>query len=484
MYSRPQEGWLKHFDFCLLDILCYEIALFIANYVRYSGGMEGYFNQEVYREMALIGILASIAVAVFSGTFRDILKKDIMDDIYESVKQTTFVVIILLLYLYLMHRAVYLSRIVYGLTCILYFTLGLTTKLIWKLFLKKIHKGRGTLLLVITRYETAQKCLQEIHSENYEMFRIAGLVITDRSIVGEEIDGIPVVADGSSLLDYIQSEWINAVFLDDTVDEVMRSVFTQMICEMGVVVHEKLLTEENPEGENRSIGHIGSCVVLTTSMNSASSTQLFFKRLMDIAGGLVGTILTGILFIPFSIVIHRQSPGPVFFKQTRIGRNGKEFEMYKFRTMYPDAEERKKDLMEENRVDSDYMFKLDFDPRVIGNEILPDGTRKTGFMEFARRCSLDEFPQFPNVLKGDMSLVGTRPPTAEEYKLYKRHHHARLAIRPGITGLWQVSGRSNITDFEEVVRLDKQYINEWNLWLDIKILFKTVKVVLKKEGSM
>ena len=158
--------------------------------------------------------------------------------------------------------------------------------------------------------------------------------------------------------------------------------------------------------------------------------------------------------------------------------------MYKFRTMYPDAEERKKDLMEENRVDSDYMFKLDFDPRVIGNEILPDGTRKTGFMEFARRCSLDEFPQFLNVLKGDMSLVGTRPPTAEEYKLYKRHHHARLAIRPGITGLWQVSGRSNITDFEEVVRLDKQYINEWNLWLDIKILFKTVKVVLKKEGSM
>jgi len=125
------------------------------------------------------------------------------------------------------------------------------------------------------------------------------------------------------------------------------------------------------------------------------------------------------------------------------------------------------------------MFKMDFDPRVIGNKILPDGRKKKGFGQFLRDSSLDEFPQFFNVLKGEMSLVGTRPPLPGEVSEYELHHRARLAIKPGITGMWQVSGRSDITDFEEVVRLDKKYISEWNIWLDIKILFKTAWAVIQ-----
>lgn len=130
------------------------------------------------------------------------------------------------------------------------------------------------------------------------------------------------------------------------------------------------------------------------------------------------------------------------------------------------------------------MFKLDFDPRIIGNEILPDGTKKTGIGDFIRRTSIDEFPQFYNVLKGEMSLVGTRPPTLDEWEKYDPHHRARLAIKSGITGMWQVSGRSEITDFEEVVRLDTKHINEWSLGLDIKIIFKTLAVLFKKDGAM
>ena len=149
-----------------------------------------------------------------------------------------------------------------------------------------------------------------------------------------------------------------------------------------------------------------------------------------------------------------------------------------------DAEERKKELMAQNRVSDGKMFKLDFDPRVIGNKILPDGTRKTGIGNFIRVTSLDEFPQFFNVLKGDMSLVGTRPPTEDEWETYDLHHRARLAMKPGITGMWQVSGRSQITDFEEVVKLDTKYIREWSMGLDFEILFKTVLAVLKREGSM
>ena len=149
-----------------------------------------------------------------------------------------------------------------------------------------------------------------------------------------------------------------------------------------------------------------------------------------------------------------------------------------------DAEERKKELMAQNKVSDGMMFKMDFDPRIIGNKILPDGTKKTGIGQFIRKTSIDELPQFWNILKGDMSLVGTRPPTLDEWEKYEPHHRARMSFRPGLTGLWQVSGRSNITDSEEVVRLDTQYIGEWSVKGDISIIFKTVLGVLKNEGAI
>jgi len=182
--------------------------------------------------------------------------------------------------------------------------------------------------------------------------------------------------------------------------------------------------------------------------------------------------------------IKRESPGPILYAQERVGKNGKRFKFYKIRSMYLDADERKKELMSQNRVADGMMFKMDFDPRIIGNEILPDGTKKTGIGAFIRRTSLDEFPQFFNVLKGDMSLVGTRPPTVDEWEKYKLHHRARLATKPGITGMWQVSGRSSITDFEEIVKLDTYYICNWSVGLDLRILIKTIKAVFHRDGAM
>ena len=148
-----------------------------------------------------------------------------------------------------------------------------------------------------------------------------------------------------------------------------------------------------------------------------------------------------------------------------------------------DAEERKAELMIQNRVSDGMMFKMDWDPRIIGNKIV-NGKQVTGIGEYIRSHSLDEFPQFFNVLLNDMSLVGTRPPTEDEWEKYKYHHRARLATKPGITGLWQVSGRSEITDFEEVVKLDTEYIDNWSIGLDLRILLKTVKVVLRKDGAL
>ena len=208
----------------------------------------------------------------------------------------------------------------------------------------------------------------------------------------------------------------------------------------------------------------------------ASWKQALYKRAMDIAGGLIGCIITGILYLIVAPCIYIKSPGPVFFSQIRVGKNGKRFKLYKFRSMYMDAEKRKKELMAQNRVKDGMMFKLDHDPRIIGGD--------KGIGGFIRKYSIDEFPQFWNVLKGDMSLVGTRPPTIDEWDKYELHHRVRLAIKPGITGMWQVSGRSDITDFEEVVRLDKEYITKWSLGLDVKIVMRTVGVVFGKSGAM
>jgi lipopolysaccharide/colanic/teichoic acid biosynthesis glycosyltransferase len=178
-----------------------------------------------------------------------------------------------------------------------------------------------------------------------------------------------------------------------------------------------------------------------------------------------------IIFYPFvALAIKLESKGPVIFRQERVGRSGRKFMMYKFRSMYVDAEARKKDLYDKNEMEG-LMFKMKDDPRIT----------KVG--RFLRKTSIDELPQFFNILKGDMSMVGTRPPTVDEYEKYNAHYRRRLSITPGLTGMWQVSGRSDITDFDEVVRLDLEYIDQWSLLLDCKILLQTVGVVLFGRGS-
>ena len=205
-------------------------------------------------------------------------------------------------------------------------------------------------------------------------------------------------------------------------------------------------------------------------LQAESSTLAVKAVVVLIAGGLVGCLLSIPIIAIVAIPLKIESPGPLFFKQKRVGRNGRYFYIHKLRSMYMDAEERKKELMAQNEMNG-LMFKMEDDPRVT----------KVG--KFIRKTSIDELPQFFDVLRGDMSLVGTRPPTVDEYKQYESHHKRRLSMKPGITGLWQVSGRSNIEDFEEVVKLDVTYIDNWSLWNDIKILFKTVYVVFAGRGA-
>ena len=209
---------------------------------------------------------------------------------------------------------------------------------------------------------------------------------------------------------------------------------------------------------------------MTYSLYSVDYGRRLIKRLMDIVGGIVGLLITAV-FTPFiAAAIKLDSKGPVFFSQIRIGKNGRRFKIYKFRSMYVDAEKRKQELMDKNEMRG-LMFKMEDDPRIT----------KVG--RFIRKTSMDELPQFYNVLKGDMSLVGTRPPTEDEFKQYSLYYRRRLCMTPGLTGMWQVSGRSDIEEFEEVVKLDLEYIDNWSLGLDIKILFKTIWVIFTGRGS-
>jgi exopolysaccharide biosynthesis polyprenyl glycosylphosphotransferase len=239
--------------------------------------------------------------------------------------------------------------------------------------------------------------------------------------------------------------------------------------EMGVTTHYNIELPSVTKAATQVEEFMGYSVI-SYNMNRVSYKRLFIKRIIDIIGGTVGLILTGIITIFLAPAIKLDSPGPVFFSQVRVGKNGRRFKIYKFRSMYIDAEERKKELESENEMNG-LMFKMENDPRVT----------KVG--AFIRKTSLDEFPQFLNVLKGDMSLVGTRPPTEAEFEQYNEHYRRRLSMTPGLTGLWQISGRSDIQDFDEVVKLDLQYIDNWSLTEDFKILIKTVGVVLFGKGA-
>lgn len=483
MYRKDSEGWLKHADFIVLDMICLQLAYILAYAI--SGYGFNLYGIIIYRNMAVFLELADLIVIFAYGTMKSVLKRGYYRDFVVTVKHSIMIGALAILYLFLLQQGQAFSRLTLILTVVIYLVLTYVVRELWKKLLRKqMADGGERKLLIITSEDVAEQVVSNMQENNYARYSIAGVVVIDADWTGRTINGIPVVANEENAAMYVCQEWIDEVLI--VISEVLPypSELIEKLTETGVTVHLNLAKITNVTGKKQFVEKVGNYTVLTTSINYASTKQLMLKRLMDIAGGLVGCILTGIICIFVGPAIYIASPGPIFFAQERVGKNGKKFKMYKFRSMYMDAEERKAELMKDNKLGDGKMFKLDFDPRVIGNKILPDGTHKTGIGDFIRRTSLDEFPQFFNVLKGDMSIIGTRPPLISETSLYELHHRARLAIKPGITGMWQVSGRSDITDFEEVVRLDKEYIENWNIGMDIKILFKTVLVVFKKDGSM
>ncbi len=469
MYRKSETNWLKHIDFLIVDLLALQIASFLAFFIRF--GLNEMYSTSFYFRIALLLLIINSCVAFFDDSYRSILRRGYLQEAKSSIKHVFFIMTFLICYLYFSKQAEVVSRKYFFLLVLFSVVFMYLFRCVYKIFIKR-HKEKVKedkyQMLVLTNSQTICQVLDNLKESKYY---IAGICIADQNQIGTEIEGIPVVSEFDGLLDYIRQNIVDGLFVDLPESTSDLEHILDTCSNMGVSTHLGLACNDKTNA-GQIVEKIGKYTVLTQSIRVVTTRQLFVKRAVDICAGLAGVIVTGIAFLFVAPAIYLASPGPIFFSQTRVGRNGRKFKIYKFRSMYMDAEERKKELMKQNKIADGMMFKMDDDPRII-----------KGIGHFIRDYSIDELPQLWNVLKGEMSLIGTRPPTVEEYEKYHYHHKVRLAIKPGITGMWQVSGRSNITDFEQVVALDESYITNWSLGLDLKILLKTVQVVLKKDGA-
>lgn len=479
MYRKNDSTWLKHWDFIILDLVMFQAAYVISYMIRM--GLHNPYRDKLYLTIGVVICLADICVAFFTEPYHGIMRRGYFLEFNNVLRHVFIVAVLEVCYLFLTQNGEAFSRLSFIWFIIIAVLLLYIERIIWKHFLvhhKQLFYDKVKMILLTTR-EEAEELVCNLNTNSYSEYEIAGIAYAgEEPEKNERVNGISVVCSAERLTEYIQTKWVDSVFVRVEDRTLLPKGILEAFIDMGITVHNCLKDIDGWTG-NQYINRMGGYNVLTSSVRVVSSRQLVLKRLLDIVGGLVGLMLTGVITIFLGPAIYLSSPGPIFFSQMRVGKNGKRFKIYKFRSMYMDAEERKKELMGRNEMQG-LMFKIAADPRIIGSG--PDGT-KHGLGWFIRKTSLDEFPQFWNVLKGDMSLVGTRPPTEDEWQQYEPSHRARLAVKPGLTGIWQVSGRSDITDFEEVVKLDMKYVKNWNIGMDIRILLKTVGVVLTGSGS-
>lgn len=487
MYVRREKSWLKHIDFAVLDIFCIIVTFYIGYIFRHGIGSD--FTTYYWRLLCILVVL-DISVSLIRSSHKSIVRRSYLREMLDTVTHCVTVDGLALFFLFLVQETGIYSRE----SLLIYFVLHNIATYVARCLHKHALRKKMTSnpdveqMLILTNREGAEQCVRELSQDEYRNYQVVGVVLMDdiyeeentlqeselnpavkEAAATEEIAGVPVVSNYNGVRDYLMEHVVDSVFLNLQLDSKKSRRLNNELIRAGVTVHINLVRVSD-DIPNRTVERLGNYTVLTTGLRLASARQIMMKRLLDIAGGLVGSLLTVLVSVFIGPFIYFQSPGPIYFKQKRVGKNGRTFEIYKFRSMYMDAEERKKELMQQNEMDG-LMFKMKDDPRII-----PIG-------HFIRKYSIDELPQFFNVLKGDMSIVGTRPPTVDEYEQYQVHHRGRLASKPGITGLWQVSGRNQITDFEEIVELDTDYIMRWSVVEDIRIILKTVRLVIHGDGE-
>lgn len=468
-----KETLIKHYIFLIYDLLMVVVSFYIANYIRF-----GALNPQEYVDLfvQVLG-LAVVSCLVGNRLFRldhKVFDRGMFAELIAVIKGSLCIAVPVLFYLYFSKEAINYARLQLGYFFVIYFLLSYFGRLIMKKMVAFYYRKSRSYkqVLLVTSSEKVDAILDKFETTNNWFFKIAYIVLVDRDAKGETIRDIPVIANTDDMLDVCTNITLDDVFLNIGYGLQKKFDVVKMLHDfqnMGVLVHVNVDALEL-DITNKKLENLGFFKVVTYSSNLYEPGQLVIKRLMDIAGAIVGLVITFIVGLFVVPAIKLESKGPAIYTSTRVGKNGRHFKMYKFRSMYQDADKRKVELMSQNEMQG-AMFKMENDPRIT----------KVG--KFIRKHSIDELPQFFNILKGDMSLVGTRPPTVDEVEQYTTGQKRRLSVTPGLTGLWQVSGRSDILDFDEIVKLDLEYIDQWSIGLDIKLIFKTVAVMFTGDGA-
>lgn len=501
MYERNQKSFFKHFDFVILDFICMELSFWLSYLIRINStdiiqSPYGTLIEVENYHLTMWYILGLHAVIVLLGTpYSGILRRNWVTEGRKVFIYNVYMTVGLVMIMFLTHSTEYYSRIVILMFPILDFLFMWIMREVYKHVVRSwINRGnKQDCMLLVAPREQIEGILTRFYKEKVSTVKIVGIVLMDESGADadttmeqeaaitleegdglEEIQGIPVVGNRSTLYEYARNHVVDEVMLFAKPDE--ADLIANTFISMGATVH--ICLDSLLHVAKSSLNKVNGIKVVTTYSNIVTARQMFVKRLVDICFGLAGSIVTVLLTIFVAPMIWIADPGPIFFRQERVGKNGRTFKIWKFRTMVVNADAMKAQLQSQNEVKGDgTFFKMEDDPRIIGID------KKFSVGKFLRNTSLDEFPQFFNILAGSMSLIGTRPPTMDEYEKYQLHHKGRLAIKPGLSGMWQVLGRSKVTDFEKVVQMDKFYIDHFSLALDAKIILRTIKVVLKREGA-
>ncbi len=452
------------------DLVTIGISFVLATYIRF-GNFKDMESKEIHFQVCLLLLLFCTIYTFFIAWNRNFVKRGIQKEVYEIVKYNAIMILVVQTIMTFLKWADPFSRLVTVYFTVINVLLTILVHLVIKKGMRLHYRSDLSKIkvLVITQRAMAEdvaKHLKDNLDLNFQIVQIACPECREK----EELQGIPVMPMKKGFMEDVTYMALDEVFIyAPELSQKQIQVMINGFDEMGVDCHY-CLELPGTHSERSKMDNFGSYSVITYTRFQSSYKRLLIKRVMDIVGGLVGLAITLVLFPFIALAIKLDSPGPVLFSQTRIGRNGRRFKIYKFRSMYLDAEERKKELEQQNEMQG-LMFKMENDPRIT----------KVG--RFIRKTSIDELPQFYNVVKGDMSLVGTRPPTADEFEKYNQYYRRRISMTPGLTGLWQVSGRSEIENFDDVVKYDLEYIDGWSLTLDVKILFRTIWVVIAGRGS-
>ena len=408
------------------------------------------------------------AAFYISGYGKDFFKRDQSVELVETIKYIIFYALLISFSSFFLKEKFVISRrgMIYFLSLygVLNYLLSFVVKRYWVHFSHNLKNSSK--ILLITATSRTEKVLDRLLTANDVQGKLAAVCVLDKPEFSHDK---VIVVPREQLLSYATHEVVDEVFVNLPSEDYDIGAIISQFETMGIDVTVNLNAFDKNLGRNKQIHEMAGLNVVTFSTKFYKPSHVIAKRILDICGAIVGLIICGIVSIVLVPMI-RKDGGPAIFSQTRIGKNGRHFTFYKFRSMRIDAEAIKEQLMEQNTMQGG-MFKMDNDPRI------------TKIGHIIRKTSLDELPQFWNVLIGDMSLVGTRPPTVDEYEKYTPEQKRRLSFKPGITGLWQISGRSEITNFDDVVKLDVAYIDGWTIWKDFEILLKTVKVVLMRDGA-